>query len=332
MKFPAWVICMLGFHGAMAVPVWDVADRKKTIAEGWVAGQELLDFSSVPEHEIMARVEQTAEEAALDLVAVQLVPEEHIDAYFSKKPEKFLVDPQGLMPRKERENLDRFLQLHAEDSEIDLHVYVFGEDQSVPSDVRVQEVPERLFSGEKPAILVFYHLGAPARAVVYLSPNMTDVVSIAEQRRASESALVKATQAMGVYEQMEEFLVQISVRAYWMERMLAGTANETMAEKPVNVVKAAETSEHDPKAGWRFPAWLKDVKAYGIAGVAGLTILVFGFVWLRSRRRYTFPQVPVERRLGGEHAAGVGAVLTFSTAKHSLSEQRDQIFKLGILD
>jgi hypothetical protein len=327
MKYLVLVICMLGFHGAMAVPLWDGTDRKKMIAEGWLAGQDLLDFTTIPEYEIMVHVEPTAEEAALDLVAVEYVPEAHIDAYFAGKPDKFLVDPQGLMPRKEWDNLGRFLQLHAEDSEIDLHVYVFGEYQSIPTDVRVQEVPERLFSGVKPAILVFYHLGAPARALVYLSPNMTDVVSIAEQRRAAESALVKATQEMGMYEQMEEFLVQISVRAYWMERMLAGTASETMDKKPASEVKVAEIKGAGKK-GWRLPLCLRDVKAYGIAGVAGLLILVFGFVWLRSRRRYTFPEVPVEARLGGEHAAGVGAIMSFTTSKHSLSEQRDQIFKM----
>ncbi len=324
MKFLVLVMVLMSCCGVWAVPVWDGEDREKMIEQGWLAGQELLDYTAIPDYEIMVYVEPTAVETALDLVAVQYVPEEHINAYFAKKPEKFLVDPQNLIPAKEREKLERFLQLHADDSEIDLYVYLFDADQSIPSDVRIQELPERLFSEDKPAILVFYFMGSPSKAVMYLSSNMTDVVSIAEQRRARESALVKATQAMGVYEQMEEFLIQISVRAYWMERMMAGTASETSDERPVTKKEVMSSK----KKGFKLPEWSWTLKGYLIAAFVGSTVVVLLLLWVRSRRRYTFPKIEVEPRLGAEHAAGVGAVLTFSKSTVSLSEQREQIFEM----
>jgi hypothetical protein len=47
--------------------------------------------------------------------------------------------------------------------------------------------------------------------------------------------------------------------------------------------------------------------------------------WLRRRARYRFPELDVEPRLGGAHAAGVGAVISFASAALPPASQRDQV-------
>jgi len=46
---------------------------------------------------------------------------------------------------------------------------------------------------------------------------------------------------------------------------------------------------------------------------------------LRRRVRYRLPVMDVEPRLGGDYAAGVGAVISFASATVSLASQRDQL-------
>ena len=46
---------------------------------------------------------------------------------------------------------------------------------------------------------------------------------------------------------------------------------------------------------------------------------------LRRRAKYFFPEFEVEPRLGGPHAAGVGAVISFGRAAPSPAFQREQL-------
>jgi hypothetical protein len=47
--------------------------------------------------------------------------------------------------------------------------------------------------------------------------------------------------------------------------------------------------------------------------------------WMKRRARYRFPDFEVEPRLGGAHAAGVGAVISFASAAVPPASQRDQM-------
>jgi hypothetical protein len=47
--------------------------------------------------------------------------------------------------------------------------------------------------------------------------------------------------------------------------------------------------------------------------------------WLKRRARHRFPEFEVEPRLGGAHAAGVGAVISFASAAVTPASQRDQM-------
>jgi hypothetical protein len=262
------------------------------------------------------------EEIAEDLKPSPEIAEKFLPAYFAERPKNFLVDPQGLLSSIDYRDRLGFLNYHASDSSIDLFVYVMGGDQEIPSAVREEEMIERLFNTGRPAAIVYYFLGAPQRSVFYLSPSLTDSVSAAEQRRAVESSVMQAFEKTKPSEQFEKFLVQMSIRLYWMERILAGES-ATGSNLPV-IPATSKALAHSADMLWISALALKC--AIPAAILLGAFLTAFGFNhWLRLRARYHFPEFEVEPRLGGTHAAGVGAVISFANAALPPASQRDQV-------
>ncbi len=317
-------------YGVPALPAWNGNERKELEAIGWVPGGLLLasdpdsDETETPAAEPLQFEPPLPEEIAGDFTQSPEIEGRFLSAYFAERPKTFLIDPQNLLSPADYQDRLGFLDYHASDSSIDLFVYVIGGDQEIPSEVREEEMIERFFSEGRPAAVVYYYLGAPQRSVVYLSPSLTDSVSAAEQRRALESSVMQAFERTKAAEQFEKFLVQMSIRIYWMERMIAGeTAPLAASASPVSFVskKAAAKSA-------KF-AWLQDLAlqaAVPAAVLLGLLMTAFCFnCWLRLRARYRFPEFEVEPRLGGAHAAGVGAVISFASAAIPPASQRDQV-------
>ncbi len=311
------------------LPEWNVEDRAAMLENGWMAGGSLLTYEPLPEEQKaeetpLAVDEPTQEELADAEPDDNVVDEEYLVAYFEEKPEHYLVDPQSLLGTKEKKDLEAFLTYHASDSSIDMYIYVFGGDQHIPGDVREEEVVERLYSVGKPAVVAYYYLGAPQRSDVYLSPVITDAVSAAEQRRALESSVIQAFSSVNLADQLEAFLVQMSIRIYWMERMTEGTAEETREVFPDEAAGFRNRKVEADKAV-SLPGWT------GLAGglfasVCGGVILGWScLMWWKNRARFRFPDFEVEPRLGGSHAAGIGAVISFSSTAVPPARQRAQV-------
>lgn len=335
MKFPIMVF-IFATGALMArveppLPAWDAEERAEMLENGWLAGGVLLDNEPIPDEEeatgLSAEIEDpTPEELAEAPDDEREVAEEYLAAYFEEKPAGHLVDPQGLLATRERMDLEAFLEHHAGDSSIDLYVYVFGANQRIPSDVREEEIVERLYSVGKPAAVIYYYVGAPQRSALYLSPVITDAVSAAEQRRALESSVMRAFGSTFPAEQLEAFLVQLSIRIYWMERMTQGTAVETMESFPADeVVRNSTGMKADGERPVEMPAWLKLAGAVTVSVSGGLLALGSALMWWRGRARFRFPEFDVEPRLGGSHAAGIGAVIFFGSPAIPPAMQRNQV-------
>ena len=336
MKFPsalaaaAILTATAGAYVEPPLPAWDDEERAEVDAAGWVPGAILLTDDPVPDEpekpaEPALEVEQPKpEEIADDLKPTPGIDEKFLPAYFAERPNTFLVDPQNLLSSTDYRDRLGFLNYHASDSSIDLFVYVMGGDQEIPGEVREEETIERFFSEGRPAAIVYYYLGAPQRSVVYLSPSITDSISAAEQHRALESSVMQAFEKIEPAEQIERFLVQMSIRIYWMERMLAGETATAAAAPPTSPL--VESRREKPAADH---AWLREMAlraAIPAALLLGTFLTAFGFRhWLRIRARYRFPDFEVEPRLGGNHAAGVGAVISFASAAVPPASQRDQV-------
>lgn len=314
-------------YGESALPAWNGDERKELEAKGWLPGAIFLTGDAEePAAEPLALEPPLPGEIVDDPAPMVEVAEKFLPAYFAERPKNFLLDPQNLLsPSDSRDRLS-FLNYHASDSTIDLFVYVFGGDQEIPSNVRQEELIERFFAGGRPAAVVYYYLGAPQRSVVYLSPSITGSIPVAEQRRALESSVMQAFERSKPPEQIEKFLAQMSIRIYWMERMLAG--GPAVVDTSVLTGSAAAGNGQATAKSAKF-LWLQALAirlAFPAAVLLGVLMAAFGFnQWLRLRGRYRFPEFEVEPRLGGAHAAGVGAVISFASAAIPPASQRDQV-------
>lgn len=322
--------------GEPPLPVWDEEERKALEESGWVPGAMLLSDDPLPdevaEPEKALDVEPpTAEELAEDDEPTSEIPEEYVGAYFAQRPERFLVDPQNLLGERNFQDRLSFLSYHSGDSTIDLYIYVFGGNQEIPGEVREEEVIERFFSEGRPAAVVYYHLGAPQRSSLYLSPSLTDVVSAAEQRRAVQSSVMSALEHAEAGDQFEAFSVQMSIRIYWMERMMGGGQEPGEAGPlPERLVAMDERRAADgDEAGDDLLGVVRaKTERWWLPLGVGVGALVAGWVLgvvMRRRARFRFPEFEIERRMGGDHAAGIGAVISFASASLPPSSQRDQV-------
>lgn len=313
------------------LPAWDSEERSKMLEDGWMDGGVLLDFESIPGEEEVEELPPSIESPTVEELAEgpedeSEVAEEYLAAYFEAKPPGHLVDPQGLIGTRERKDLEAFLDYHAGGASIDIYVYAFGANQRIPSDVREEEVVERLYSVGKPAAVIYYYVGSPQRSSMYLSPVITDTVSAAEQRRALESSVMEAFGSTIPFDQLKAFLVQMSIRIYWMERMTQGTAAETMESIPDGEsARAFPRKSRPPEQALEIPSWMKLFAGAVATAFGALLTLICSVAWWRSRQRFHFPEFEVEPRLGGSHSAGIGAVISFGSAAVPPAMQRNRV-------
>jgi hypothetical protein len=309
------------------LPAWGEGERAQMEAAGVLltdepAPDEAGQVTAAP----LDLPQPTAEEIAETETPAIEIPEKFWPDYFDKRPENFLIDPQELLGPVDYKDRLGFLNYHSGDSPIDLFVYVFNGDQDIPGEVREEELMERFFSEGRPAAVVYYYMGAPQRSTMYLSRSLTDVVSAPEQRRALESSVMQAFKDAEPSRQIAAFLVQMSIRIYWMERMMgggeaAGGVTPVTARLAKTVPKKSKLMENLQPVLESTKRFVMPAAVIGGAIMAGLAMSS----WLRRRARYRFPDFDVEPRLGGAHAAGVGAVISFASAAVPPASQRDQV-------
>ena len=127
MKFPVWILSAgLALGAAPPMPEWQPDDLKALKKGDLVPGLLLLTEDrerSVPV--APEGPEPTPEELAEASKPSPVVAEKYLEGYFAKRPEGFLVDPQGLLGTKEHRDRAKFLDYHSGDSRIDLFVYLF---------------------------------------------------------------------------------------------------------------------------------------------------------------------------------------------------------------
>lgn len=299
----------------------DARDEKKPARESTVKKNKSQKAKKEPEKKL--ENENAAPEEPIDPSLDALQKNKSI--YVDKRPDSFLVDPQGLLGVGEREERAAFLNYHASDSAIDLYVYLFEADQVIPNDWYHEDWIDRTFSGTRPAAVVFYHVGKPQRSEMRVTRSIAEHVSNSERQRVMENAMMQASRKADRAGQFEAFVVQMSSRIYWMERAIHGEKSEPSAA-PLVEQTAKKKSESKGLEKWQ--PLLDKVTPYVAPGVSSL-LLLFG-AWLarvliRRRARYHFAEFEVEPRLGGSHAAGVGAVISFGRAAPSPTYQREQM-------
>jgi hypothetical protein len=113
-----------------------------------------------------------------------------------------------------------------------------------------------------------------------------------------------------------------------MERMMQGTAAETKESIPDGESESARAFPRKKKVSEtpsEIPSWMRLVGGIAAAGFGGLLILWCAVAWWRNRVRFRFPEFEVEPRLGGSHAAGIGAVISFGSSAVPPAMQRNRV-------
>ena len=251
-----------------------------------------------------------------------LVPDAHLETYFGSRPATFLVDPQRLLPASERREREEFLTYHSEDSEVDFHLLLFDREQTIPRDIRVEELGERFYGEGRPSLVALYFHGQPERTKLILSPQIAEVLSSPELGRLRGQAVQAANAKSVPAEQLEEFCIQLAIGIFWIEQE-AG-----LGDGPASVEDGGERSEDtgDESTGSSVLAYLDGWLAeWGLpaAVIAGgvLAASLVTFV-LQRRARYRFPESLPPPRLGAEKGVGVGAVIDFRSSTRSPSRQK----------
>jgi hypothetical protein len=164
--------------------------------------------------------------------------------------------------------------------------------------------------------------------MLYVSPSITDEINVVEQRRALASAVMYAEEKTDPTQQLQAFTRQMAIRIYGMERMLGGDLAATDELSPASHSKNSKQAKpsHSPTAFARLiEQWWAVWQAYSWQFVAAAATLVGALglgLWWRFWATYSLPEFEVEPRLGGDHAAGVGAVISFASPALPPATQR----------
>lgn len=245
------------------------------------------------------------------------ITEDHLKAYFSGKAKAFLIDPQNLLSMQEIRDRESFLEYHAEESAVDFYVYVFGAEQIIPEIINSEKIMQQYYESARPAIVVHYFLGNPQRSKVYASSKLRTVVSQQDLDLALSKSVQQALHKSQAIDQLDSFCVQMSIRIYWMEKALQSGVMRVADEMPQNDAEANPSlTAPSPLKKWIFPASLL---ALTVAAASALNW------WRLSLQTYRFPEFEIPPRLGGTHAAGIGAVISYASVKLPPIKQREQV-------
>lgn len=250
------------------------------------------------------------------------VPEESDSApapltnYFATRPTTFLVDPLHLLSPADFHKCENLFSRHAADSKLDLYVYIIGADQVLPGGFESGEWVNTAFANGRPAAVAVYFVGEAQRSLLFFSPSVKEKLPANIQQSALQGSIVKASTRVAIAEQLNAFCEQMSINLYWMEQILFGkeiVKTAILQPRPLPKPESTRNKNHKLLHGK-----LQEIPAPWIIYSAATTVVLAVVFCIRRllerRRRYHFPPLLVEPRLGAARGAGIGAVVNFSRA------------------
>jgi len=325
---------------AQSLPQWSPEDHTRLKRGELIVGAAILvdDFNGVSGEDVAEAVQPPLEPVAPDVVdpleldlednanEARVIPEEYLDDYFSKVPDTYLLDPQRLFSNQETLDREGFLEYYADESEVDIRIYLFAADQEVPWIYSLKQLVDERYADGPLTAVVYYFLGNPARNELMFGGKGSELVMAERLRKMLDVAKIKAMEKSDSAAQMESFIIQLSISTYWVEQMIALAQSDESSE-----VMAALSAKQGRKPAIAPEPWtsLQPFLWHAVLGTLGaivlLVVLGAGWVVWRRSRRYYFPVLELPVRLGADHAAGIGAVMGFHNKLDSPSSQRDKI-------
>jgi hypothetical protein len=338
----AFLLGLFVFSGSVTIsarslPQWSEDDLELLNKGKLIVGASLFmdDSHRPPRAEVVSEDEKVStqvlvaddEEEVDPEYDATLIPSKYLSDYFSCLPVSYLVDPQRLFSNQETLDREGFLEYYADESEVDLRIYLFDGDQNIPASYSLKQLVATQYANSPLTAVVFYFLGNPARTQLLFGGEGAEWVDAEKIRKMLDLATIKAMEKSDPSAQMESLITQLSISIYWMEQEIARMRSEEAAEAAAATQEATHEAQKTVKPG--VFAEVQPYLFYVLVGVISVLLAVFGlggtWVWWRRSRRYYFPVLELPRRLGGDYAAGIGAVIGFHNKQDSPSDQRNQI-------
>jgi hypothetical protein len=241
------------------------------------------------------------------LRVIKDVSEEFINQASEAAEAMLLLDPNGELHESAHEEFQHFLEFHARDSRIALHVLLMGKNEQLPPDVDLAALAGG--NMKHGAGVVVVPMGDVERTRLFLSRDVIDAAAGVDLNELLADVVKQAQASPEADEQLHRLLVRLSVRLFWLERKLpAQQANETVL--PAIAVSRAEEPMLEVgtqrNASWSITNWL-----IGLAAMGGVALFV-NRRWQRHRHRtheWTLPEMThLTPRLGGTHCGGAVGV------------------------
>lgn len=295
----------------------------RRLAEGKAASGEAELSAPLPDGPV-GRVEFTPMELVTPPVQIRVVPSEKAVApeeterlFLRRRPVDFLVDPLALLTEQRSHDVSRFLEYHADEAPFDICLMVLREHEVMPPGTSLAELHKKWF-GEERVALVVYPYGQPALTQFEFGSAVRERVSGAVLGRIEQSCRAEAAVGTDPSDQAEKLSIELSIRLYWLGRILDRPQSMTEAEATEHadqrrVAEAAGSpggSRTSGLAAHAAPWWWIFLAALG-------SVLLGGWLsWLVRRNSLNgeplfFPDRELPARLGGASAGGDCAQMSF---------------------
>lgn len=252
------------------------------------------------------------------------------DQYFERTPEYHLVDPQQLLTEQKSHDIERFLEYHADEARFDICLMLFGGTQEIPKDIDLAQKHQEWFNN-LPVVSVAYFLEHPERTTILYSDEVKSKLSPAVFEDIFKSCVREAQVAETAFDQVERFAIELSIRLYWLDKLLerqaageviASTAEELGRPEWQNL---GGTVELEPEAGE--PSRSAEIASrllelpwlwLGLGAMMFSGILGSGWWWWRrdslAAKPVLFPDVEMPSRLGGVYSGGGYVGISFDVS------------------
>lgn len=323
------------FAQELELPTWDEEDLEALESGEYVPGssllgkiaQEYLDSNNDEPIELDPAVRDLPEEIPEPEEWSRVIGEEFLSSYFHDLPQGFLNDPQKLLTTQEYRDREGFLNYHARDTDIDLYIYLFDALQEIPETESLGSVVRSQFDPEKPVAVVFYFLGMPEKSQLVFSERVATSVSQDERDKVIRMAVEEALEKSDPSSQLESFSIQLSIRLYWLEKVVAKGGDNLGSSRPL-ILPEVKILEEKEVGIWerlkKRPFLFYTVVILGVL-IPTAALGLLGRWFAERRRVYVFPDAEGTPLLDAPYAAGVGGVISFSSASSPPSSQKSEV-------
>ncbi len=247
---------------------------------------------------------------------LRAVSSEYLAKAYASPATEHLLDPDGNLGETHSEDIRRFLEFHANDARIDAFILLMAGDERLPDTANLASTAQGELLGRE-GCLVVYAYGQPSRARLFLSRSVHGGVPAPYLASLLEDCVSDASQASDADDQLHRFLVRLSIRLFWLERMLPPLSPALVAKVASQPMPGTQSELTEiganpgtTEADSAFLGIQIDERVWAYLGVIVLVLLLGlgGLRWQRYRLRHYVWLLPepagLQPRLGGQQCGG----------------------------